>query len=105
MPLPYSCTAAIASLFDDLVGAGKQRGWHVRLSAFAAARFLVPGDSIDVCGREPVQAPTSYEVVIWGETCPGCRRDDDVVMARLAMPLYLLSCNPSILSARFQFQI
>jgi hypothetical protein len=39
-------------------------GCTVRLSVFAAARFLVPEDSIDVSGGEPVQAPTRYELVI-----------------------------------------
>jgi len=29
LPIPDSCTAANSILFDDLVGAGEQRRWHV----------------------------------------------------------------------------
>src|SRR5262249_20677420 len=34
VPQPDSCSAANSSLFDDLVGAGEQRGWHVEGEGF-----------------------------------------------------------------------
>src|SRR5215831_6197870 len=48
VPQPDSCSAANSSLFDDLVGAGEQRGWHVEGEGFRGSQI---GHQIE-CGAQ-----------------------------------------------------